>query len=93
MAVRKFVSVGPLRASGITGAESLEGDEVGLCGDCSRVVGCIGNCIEKRFGLPVVVLLLTEAMDIVLPWLWKLVRPEDSVECWLIDGLGGEATL
>ena len=58
-----------MRASGITGAESFEGEEVGRCGDCSRVVGCIGNCIEKRFCLPVVVLLLAEAMDIVLPWL------------------------
>ena len=69
MAVKKLVSVGPLRASGIAGAESFDGDDVGLCGDISRVAGCIGNCMEKRLGLVVVVLLLTEAIDIVLPWL------------------------
>jgi hypothetical protein len=47
--------------------------------------------MEKRLGLLVVVLLVTEAIDIVLPWLWKLVRPEDPVECWLVEGLGGAA--
>jgi hypothetical protein len=48
--------------------------------------------MEKRLGLLVVVLVVvTEAMDMVLPWLWKLVRPDEPVECWLVEGLGGEA--
>ena len=89
MAVRKFVSEGAVGASGADG--SFVGEEVGLCGDGSRVAGWIGNCIEKRFGRPGVLLLLTEAIDMVLPWLWKLVRPDDPAECWLADGLGGAA--
>jgi hypothetical protein len=48
--------------------------------------------MEKRFGREDVALLLTEAIDKVLPWLWKLVRPDEPAECWLAEGLGGPAT-
>lgn len=49
--------------------------------------------MEKRLSRPgVALLLLSEAIDMVLPWLWKLVRPDEPAECWLAEGLAGEAT-
>jgi len=41
-------------------------------------IGCTGKEMEKRFVLCAALVVVSEvAVDMVLPWLWKLNRPEE----------------
>jgi len=66
----------------------------GLFGLCSRVEGWMGKVMEKRFdrdGVGRAEFMDSAARDMVRPWLWKLVRPEEP-DFALAESLVGEAT-
>ena len=95
MAVRKLESVGPVgeaRVSGTALATSFLGDTGALMGLVSLVAGCMGNVTEKRLVRAGVLLpepIDSAAIDMVLPWLWKLARP-DEPDLVLAAGLLGD---
>lgn len=91
IAVKKFVSIGPVGDASDSGTTASAISRTGDCAERMGLVdplGCTGNDTENRFER--VAWSVTEDMvDIVLLWLWKLALAGELAEC---AGLLGEAT-